>query len=334
MPEVTRVIGNAGKSDPAVWRRLLAPDTDRLAVTDIMAERSLAPPMIDSVEGRARAILQVQNGCDHRCTFCVIPFGRGPSRSLPPEAVVEQATRLVGNGYRELVVTGVDVTSYGHDLPERTTLGALLKRLLQAVPALERLRLSSVDSIEIDPDLMDLIGGEPRFMPHLHLSLQAGDDLILKRMKRRHLRDDAIRFCAEARRLRPDIVFGADLIAGFPTEDEAMFENSLRLIEDCDLTRLHVFPYSPRPGTPAARMPQVPHALVRERAARLRAEGDRRLAAHLARQVGRRLDVLTERGGVGRAADFTSVRLAAETPPGEMRTVAIAGHDGRMLLAA
>ncbi len=334
MPEVTRVLGNAGKNDPAIWRRLLEPDTDRVAVTDIMAERSLAPPMIDAVEGRARAILQVQNGCDHRCTFCVIPFGRGPSRSTPPEAVIEQAKRLVGNGSRELVVTGVDVTSYGHDLPERTTLGALLKRLLQAVPALERLRLSSVDSIEIDPDLMELIGGEPRFMPHLHLSLQAGDDLILKRMKRRHSRDDAIRFCAEARRLRPDIVFGADLIAGFPTEDEAMFDNSLRLIEDCGLTRLHVFPYSPRPGTPAARMPQVPHQLVRERAARLRAEGERRLAAHLERQVGRRMNVLTERGGVGRAADFTSVRLAAETPPGEMRDVAIAGHDGRMLLAA
>ncbi len=334
MPEVARVIGNAGKSDPAVWRRLLGPDTDRVAVTDIMAERSLAPPMIDAVEGRARAILQVQNGCDHRCTFCVIPFGRGPSRSMPPEAVIEQAKRLVGNGSRELVVTGVDVTSYGHDLPERTTLGALLKRLLQAVPALERLRLSSVDSIEIDPDLMELIGGEPRFMPHLHLSLQAGDDLILKRMRRRHSRDDAIRFCAEARRLRPDIVFGADLIAGFPTEDEAMFENSLRLIADCGLTRLHVFPYSPRPGTPAARMPQVPHPLVRERAARLRAEGERRLTAHLERQLGRDLNVLTERGGVGRAEDFTTVRLAAETPPGEMRTVAIAGHDGRMLLAA
>ncbi len=334
MPEVTRVIGNAGKSDPAVWRRMFAPDMDRVAVTDIMAERSLAPPLIDAVEGRARAILQVQNGCDHRCTFCVIPFGRGHSRSMRPEAVIEQAKRLVGNGSRELVVTGVDVTSYGHDLPEGTTLGALLKRLLQAVPALERLRLSSVDSIEIDPVLMELIGGEPRFMPHLHLSLQAGDDLILKRMKRRHSRDDAIRFCAEARRLRPDIVFGADLIAGFPTEDEAMFENSLRLIADCGLTRLHVFPYSPRPGTPAARMPQVPHPLVRERAARLRAEGERRLAAHLERLVGRPLEVLTERGGVGRAEDFTTVRLAAETPPGEMRTVAIAGHDGRMLLAA
>jgi threonylcarbamoyladenosine tRNA methylthiotransferase MtaB len=334
MPEVARVLGNAGKVDPEVWRRLFAPGAGRLAVTDIMAGRSAAGPMIDAVEGRARAILQVQNGCDHRCTFCVIPFGRGPSCSTPPEAVVEQAARLVGNGYRELVVTGVDVTSYGHDLPDRTTLGALLKRLLRALPDLERLRLSSVDSIEIDPDLMELIGGEPRFMPHLHLSLQAGDDLILKRMKRRHLRDDAIRFCAEARRLRPDIVFGADLIAGFPTEDEAMFENSLRLVEECGLTRLHVFPYSPRPGTPAARMPQVPHAIVRERAARLRAEGERRLAAHLQGRVGRSLTVLTERGGVGRAADFTAVRLAAQTPPGEMRDVAIAGHDGRMLLAA
>ncbi len=216
--------------------------------------------MIDAVEGRARAILQVQNGCDHRCTFCVIPFGRGPSRSTPPDVAIEQAKRLVGNGYRELVITGVDVTSYGHDLPDPISLGGLLKRLLRALPDLERLRLSSVDSIEIDPDLMELIGGEPRLMPHLHLSLQAGDDLILKRMKRRHSRDDAIRFCSEARRLRPDIVFGADLIAGFPTEDEAMFGNSLRLVEECGLTRLHVFPYSPRPGTPAARMPQVPHA--------------------------------------------------------------------------
>ncbi len=334
MPEVARVLGNAGKSDPAVWHRLMQPETDRMAVTDIMVERSVTSPMIDAVEGRARAILQVQNGCDHRCTFCVIPFGRGPSRSVLPETVIAQAERLVGNGYRELVVTGVDVTSYGHDLPAPLSLGALLKRLLRAVPDLERLRLSSVDSIEIDPDLMELIGGEPRLMPHLHLSLQAGDDLILKRMKRRHGREDAIRFCTEARRLRPDIVFGADLIAGFPTEDEAMFENSLRLIEECGLTRLHVFPYSPRPGTPAARMPQVPPATVRERAARLRAEGERRLAAHLALQVGRRLSVLTERGGMGRAADFTSVRLAAETPPGEMRDVAIAGHDGRMLLAA
>ena len=334
MPEVARILGNDAKARPEVWRGLFAPDGERIRVGDIMAVRDAVSPTIGAIEGRARAIVQVQNGCDHRCTFCIIPFGRGDSRSSSAEFVVEQVKRLVGAGHREVVITGVDLTSWGRDLPEAPTLGSLLRQVFREAPDLARLRLSSIDSIEVDPELMELIAGEPRLMPHLHLSLQAGDDLILKRMKRRHTRDDAIRFCEDARRLRPDIVFGADLIAGFPTEDEAMFGNSLRLVADCGLTHLHVFPYSPRPGTPAARMPQVPHQAVRERAARLREAGAKRLSTHLARQIGRRVEVLTERGGIGRAADFTPVRLAAETPPGELCVVGIAGHDGRTLLTA
>jgi threonylcarbamoyladenosine tRNA methylthiotransferase MtaB len=334
MPEVARVLGNDAKTDPDTWRDLLRPDAQRVRVADIMTAGPAKPRMIDAVEGRARAILQVQTGCDHRCTFCVIPFGRGNARSSPVEAVAAQAKRLVANGHREIVITGVDVTSYGRDLPGRPTLGALLKEVLSQAPALERLRLSSIDSVEADDDLMDLLAAEPRMMPHLHLSLQSGDDLILKRMKRRHGRGDAIRFCERARRLRPDIVFGADLIAGFPTEDERMFESSLRLVEECSLTHLHVFPFSPRPGTPAARMPQVPSPVAKERAARLREAGRRRLGLHLDRQIGRHLQVLTERGGLGRAADFTAVRLASDTPPGEMRVVAIASHDGQRLMAA
>jgi threonylcarbamoyladenosine tRNA methylthiotransferase MtaB len=333
MPEVARILGNAEKASPKTWRGLLGPAGERLRVGDIMAARS-APPPAGAIEGRARAIVQVQNGCDHRCTFCIIPFGRGNSRSTPVDSVVAETERLAGDGCREVVLTGVDITSYGRDLPGEPTLGRLVAEVLRRVPALERLRLSSIDSIEVDPELLDLIGGEPRLMPHLHLSLQAGDDLTLKRMKRRHSRADAIRFCDEARRRRPEIVFGADLIAGFPTESEAMFENSLRLVEDCGLTHLHVFPYSARPGTPAARMPPVPPQAIRERAQRLREAGQRRLAAHLARQVGRRLTVLTERGGIGRAADFTPVRLPAETPPGEFMDVVAEGHDGRRLLAA
>ncbi|MBC7157166.1 MAG: tRNA (N(6)-L-threonylcarbamoyladenosine(37)-C(2))-methylthiotransferase MtaB, partial [Rhodobacteraceae bacterium] len=271
MPEVTRVIGNAEKMRPETWAALM-PDligqTERVQVDDIMSVRETAGHLIDGF-GRHRAYVQVQNGCDHRCTFCIIPYGRGNSRSVPAGVVVEQIMRLVDRGFAEVVLTGVDLTSWGADLPGAPRLGDLVRRVLRLVPGLARLRLSSIDSIEADPALMEAIATEKRLMPHLHLSLQAGDDLILKRMKRRHLRDDAIRFCAEVRALRPDVVFGADIIAGFPTETEAAFENSLRLVEDCGLTWLHVFPYSPRNGTPAARMPQVAGAAIRERAARL-----------------------------------------------------------------
>ncbi len=338
MPEVTQVLGNAEKMRAGTWQAIpdndpLRPATERVIVNDIMTVRDTAPQMIDAIEGRARAIVQVQNGCDHRCTFCIIPFGRGNSRSSGMGEVVEQVKRLVGNGYREIVITGVDITSYGHDLPGRPRLGTLLKQIIRHVPDLDRLRLSSIDSIEADDDLMEMIATEKRLMPHLHLSLQAGDNMILKRMKRRHTRDDAIRFCEDVRKLRPGVVFGADIIAGFPTEDEAMFENSLRLVEDCGLTHLHVFPYSPRKGTPAARMPQVAHAAIRERARRLREAGTTRLARHLDRQVGSALHVLTERGGTGRAEDFTAVRLPQDFPPGELRMLAITGHDGQKLIA-
>ncbi|MDE3122322.1 MAG: tRNA (N(6)-L-threonylcarbamoyladenosine(37)-C(2))-methylthiotransferase MtaB, partial [Paracoccaceae bacterium] len=272
MPEVSRVIGNAEKMQPATWDALKVPDligqTERVQVDDIMSVKETAGHLIDGF-GRHRAYVQVQNGCDHRCTFCIIPYGRGNSRSVPAGVVVEQIRRLVDKGFREVVLTGVDLTSWGADLPMEPHLGDLVQRILRLVPDLERLRISSIDSIEADPALMEAIGGEARLMPHLHLSLQHGDDLILKRMKRRHLRDDAIRFCEEARRLRPGIVFGADIIAGFPTETEAHFESSLKLVEDCGLTFLHVFPYSRRQGTPAARMPQVPGPAIRERAARL-----------------------------------------------------------------
>jgi threonylcarbamoyladenosine tRNA methylthiotransferase MtaB len=334
MPEVTRVIGNAEKMRPETWARL-APDfvgeTERVTVDDIMSVRETAGHLIDGF-GRHRAYVQVQNGCDHRCTFCIIPFGRGNSRSVPAGVVVEQISRLVDRGFREVVLTGVDLTSWGADLPGAPRLGDLVRRILRLTPV-ERLRISSIDSIEADPALMEAIAAEPRLMPHLHLSLQHGDDLILKRMKRRHLRDDAIRFCAEARRLRPDIAFGADLIAGFPTETEAAFENSLRLVEDCGLTFLHVFPFSPRQGTHAARMPQVPGAAVRERAARLRAAGEAALVRHLSAQVGQVLRVLTEGPLTGRTDQFAEVAFAAPQPEGTVVMVRIVGHDGARLLA-
>ncbi len=337
MPEVAQVIGNDIKLVAATWGQagtsLLAPRTERVRVNDIMALRETAPQMIDAIEGRARAIVQVQNGCDHRCTFCIIPYGRGNSRSAAMGDVVEQVKRLVGNGYREIVITGVDITSYGHDLPGQPRLGRLLQQILRHVPDLERLRLSSIDSIEVDDELMEIIAGDRRLMPHLHLSLQSGDDMILKRMKRRHGRDDAIRFCESARKARPDIVFGADIIAGFPTEDDMMFGHSLRLLEECGLTHLHVFPYSPRRGTPAARMPQVAPDVIKERARQLRMAGAARLASHLDRQIGRELSVLSERDGIGRAEDFTPVRLGCALPPGEMHRLAIIGHDGQKLMA-
>jgi len=275
----------------------------------------------------------VQNGCDHRCTFCIIPYGRGNSRSVPAGVVVEQIARLVAKGFHEVVLTGVDLTSWGADLPGAPALGDLVRRILRLVPDLPRLRISSIDSIEADPALMAAIADEPRLMPHLHLSLQAGDDLILKRMKRRHLRADAIAFCDEARRLRPDMVFGADIIAGFPTETDAMFANSLRLVQDCGLTFLHVFPYSARNGTPAARMPQLPGPVIRERAARLRAAGAARLEQHLALQVGRVHRVLTEGPRMGRSEQFTEVSFAADQPEGQIVVARITGRANDRLTA-
>jgi threonylcarbamoyladenosine tRNA methylthiotransferase MtaB len=311
MPEIARILPNAEKTKPENW--------------------GARPGALRGFEGHTRAFVEIQNGCDHRCTFCIIPFGRGASRSQPAEALVARIRALVEAGHREAVLTGVDLTSWGDDLAGRPRLGALVRRILADVPDLARLRLSSIDCIEADSDLLRALAEEERLMPHLHLSLQSGDDMILKRMKRRHSRADAIAFCREARRLRPDLVFGADLIAGFPTETDAMFENSLALVEDCDLTHLHVFPYSPRPGTPAARMPQVPHEVAKARAERLRAAGEAARHAHLARQVGRRLEVLMERGGTGRARDFTQVRLG-DVPQGQIVEAAIEGHDGKTLV--
>jgi threonylcarbamoyladenosine tRNA methylthiotransferase MtaB len=334
MPEVARVLGNADKCQSETWAGLLDPAGERVAVNDIMATRETALHLLDGFDGRTRAYLMVQNGCDHRCTFCIIPYGRGPSRSVPMGEVVAQARRLVAEGYREIVLTGVDLTSYGADLPGAPALGVLVRQVLRHVPELPRLRLSSIDAVEADPALCAAFAEEARLMPHLHLSLQAGDDLILKRMKRRHNRAEAVRFCADMRRLRPDMVFGADLIAGFPTEDEAMAERSLALVEECGLTHLHVFPFSPRPGTPAARMPAVPPPLVKARAARLRAAGAAALARHLAGEVGQRRAVLAEQGGRGRTEGFALVRLPPHMQAGEIHTVTITGHDGRQMLAA
>ena len=333
MTEVDRVIGNEEKLDPRTWTASWASNS-RVAVGDIMAVKRHAAHAADSIEGHTRAFLQVQNGCDHRCTFCIIPFGRGNSRSLPMDDCVAQARRLAARGYRELVLTGVDITSYGADLAGAPRLGALVKRILKEIPEFARLRLSSIDSVEADDDLFDALANEPRLMPHLHLSLQAGDDLILKRMKRRHTRERAIAFCDSVRRLRPDVAFGADIIAGFPTETEAMFARSLDLVEECGLTQLHVFPFSPRPGTPAARMPQLDRAIVKERARILREKGDAALARHLDAQVGSRRSVLTERGGVGHTEQFTTVKLAAPVAPGAILDLTMMGHDGRQLLAA
>jgi threonylcarbamoyladenosine tRNA methylthiotransferase MtaB len=342
MPEVDRVLGNGSKLDASTWTdaaSALSPTAcggseSKLHVQDIMRAHSAAAPLVDGFEGRARAFVQVQTGCDHRCTFCIIPFGRGNSRSTPMSDVVAQVRRLTERGYREVVLTGVDITSYGHDLPDAPRLGTLVKRILRAVPELERLRLSSIDSVEADADLFDAIGTEPRLMPHLHLSLQAGDDLVLKRMKRRHSRSDAIRFCQQVRSLRPDMVFGADLIAGFPTENEEMFNRSVDLIDECGLTQLHVFLFSPRPGTPAARMPQVPRDVAKDRARRLREKGDAVYRAHLAREVGAARNVLVEQSGVGRTEHFLPARLVSEVAAGNIVTLRIARHDERYLIAS
>jgi threonylcarbamoyladenosine tRNA methylthiotransferase MtaB len=337
MPEADRVLGNGEKLTGAGWASARASfdiaGSPKALVNDIMAVTETAPHLVDAFAGRARAFVQVQNGCDHRCTFCIIPFGRGNSRSVPMGAVVEDVRRLVGNGYREIVLTGVDITSYGGDLPGAPKLGALVKQILKHVPELARLRLSSIDSVEADRDLLDAVGSEPRLMPHLHLSLQAGDDLILKRMKRRHDRAQAIALCRTLRQLRPDVVFGADLIAGFPTETEDMFRRSLELVAECGLTYLHVFPFSPRPGTPAARMPQLAGADVRARARRLREAGCLALRRHLDAELGATRRVLVESDCTGRTEQFTLVKLRAPAQSGTIVDCTIAGHDGRKLLA-
>jgi len=342
MPEVAIVAGNDRKISAEFWadqRDVLRGALDfraeeKCRVNDIMAVRETAAHLIEGIEGRARAFVQVQNGCDHRCTFCIIPFGRGNSRSVPMGEVVAQVRRLVERGYREVVLTGVDITSYGKGLPGGPKLGKLVKQILKHVPELARLRISSIDSVEADAELLDAIAEEPRLMPHLHLSLQHGDDLILKRMKRRHLRADAIAFTSQVRRLRPDMVFGADIIAGFPTETDSAFARSRELVDECGLTHLHVFPYSERPGTPAARMPQVPHALRKERARLLRQDGEAALRRHLGAEVGAKRCVLTESNDMARTEQFTPVRLAAHAEPGKLVDVTIAGHDGKHLLAA
>ena len=334
MTEVDAVFGNIEKLDAQAFADFGTGSAQRIRVNDIMSVRQTASQMVDHFEGQTRAFLQVQNGCDHRCTFCVIPYGRGNSRSVPIGAVVEDVRRLVDNGYREMVLTGVDITSYGADLPGAPKLGRLVKQILKHVPELERLRLSSIDSIETDDELLEVFAQDARLMPHLHLSLQSGDNLILKRMKRRHSRDDAIKFCERVRHLRPDVVFGADLIAGFPTETEAMFQNSFDLVEACGLTHLHVFPFSPRPGTPAERMPQVPPAVVKERARRLREHGADALGKRLDAEIGTTRRVLTESHGIGRTEQFMQVRLATSLEPGRILDLKMTGHDGRQLLAA
>ncbi len=330
MPEVTQVLGNAGKMKPASWAD---PGTERVRVDDIMSVKETALHLIDGMQGLARAFVQVQNGCDHRCTFCIIPYGRGPSRSVPMGAVVEQVRKLVENGCREIVLTGVDLTSYGADLPGTPALGTLVRTILKLVPDLPRLRISSIDAVEADADLFRAIAEEERLMPHLHISLQAGDDLVLKRMKRRHLREDAIAFCTDVRRARPDMVFGADFIAGFPTETEAQFQKTLALVGECGLTHLHVFPYSPRPGTPAAKMPQVPRAVAKERATRLRARGEEALRTHLAAEIGKHRMALVENPMTGRTEGFALVKFARAAETGQVVPVTIAGHDGANLLA-
>jgi threonylcarbamoyladenosine tRNA methylthiotransferase MtaB len=337
MAEADRILGNAEKLSGAAWEETRASfgvaDAPRAKVNDIMAVRQTAPHLIEGLSGRTRAFIQVQNGCDHRCTFCIIPYGRGNSRSVPMGAVIADIRRLVANDYCEVVLTGVDLTSYGADLPGAPKLGTLVKQILRHVPEIKRLRLSSIDSVEADPDLIDAFAREQRLMPHLHLSLQAGDDLILKRMKRRHLRQDVIAFCDQLRRLRPDMVFGADMIAGFPTETEELFERSLDLVDACGLTHLHVFPFSPRPGTPAARMPQLARPVVKERARRLRQRGALALRRHLDGEIGATRRVLVESAAYGRTEQFTPVKLFAPAAPGAIFDLRIAAHDGKQLIA-
>lgn len=331
MPEVTRVIGNDVKLTAEAWG---APEPERVLVNDIMSVKETASHLISGFEDRSRAFLQVQNGCDHRCTFCIIPYGRGNSRSVPIGVIAEQVRALVDAGYKEIVLTGVDVTSYGPDLPGAPTLGQMIRRVLALVPELPRIRLSSLDPVEIDDDLWRLIAEEPRFMPHLHLSLQAGDNMILKRMKRRHAREDVIAVCERARSYRPEIGFGADIIAGFPTETDEMFENSMKIVEECDITFLHVFPYSERDGTPAARMPQVDHAVRKERAARLRALGDRQLQKFLEKNTGRRVQAIAEKNRFARAENFAPLRLDRDVEAGSLITAQTSGLEEGLLKAS
>ncbi len=336
MAEVDLVVGNTEKMQPGTWAGLspnFIGETERVQVDDIMSVTQTAGHLIDGFGTRSRAYVQVQNGCDHRCTFCIIPYGRGNSRSVPAGVVVEQIKRLVDKGYNEVVLTGVDLTSWGADLPAEPRLGDLVMRILKLVPDLPRLRISSIDSIEVDDALMEAIATQPRLMPHLHLSLQAGDNMILKRMKRRHNRDDAIAFTQQALALRPDMTFGADIIAGFPTETDAMFENSLKLVEDCQLTWLHVFPYSPRAGTPAARIPPVNGNIIKARAAALRKAGQAQVAKHLAAQIGQPHNVLMENPRMGRTEQFAEVNFDRDQPEGQIIAVRITGHNGKQLIA-
>lgn len=333
MPEVTRVIGNHDKMKAETWKPAdLLGGEEKVRVNDIMSVRETAVHLIDGMEGRARAYVQVQNGCDHRCTFCIIPYGRGNSRSVPAGEVVAQVRALVASGHHEVVLTGVDLTSWGADLPGTPQLGNLVQRLLKLVPELRQLRISSIDAIEMDDALIDALADQ-RLAPYLHLSLQHGDNLILKRMKRRHSREDAIQLTDRLRTIRPDIALGADIIAGFPTETEAHFENSLRLVDECGLSFLHAFPYSPRPGTPASKMPQLAKPLIKARAARLREAGEAALLRHFARHVGNAREALVERGTVARLSDFTQIKLnRPETEAGRVVPVQITGHDGKQLL--
>ena len=336
MPEVDFVVGNSAKMDVATWKTLSTDQsfgTENVLVDDIMSVRENSGHLIDGFGTRSRAYVQIQNGCDHRCTFCIIPYGRGNSRSSPAGVIVEQIKRLVGTGFKEIVLTGVDLTSWGADLPTSPSLGNLVLRILKLVPDLKRLRLSSIDSIEADDSLLEAIANETRLMPHLHLSLQSGDNMILKRMKRRHLRDDAIKFCETVKKLRPEITFGADIIAGFPTETDKMFDNSLKLVKECNLTWLHVFPYSPRVGTPAARMPQVNKLTIKNRAAELRALGKNQVEKHLKTEIGQTHHILMETPHVGRTEQFTEVQLTIEQNPGQIVKKTVIGFEGTKLIA-
>jgi threonylcarbamoyladenosine tRNA methylthiotransferase MtaB len=333
MPEVDLVLGNAEKLSCAAYRDFGLARHERVKVNSPAQLRDIAPHMVDGFAGHSRAFVQIQNGCDHRCTFCIIPYARGASRSVAMGAVLEQLRRLIDRGYSEIVLTGVDITSYGADLPGQPTLGGLVLKILKALPRLARLRLSSIDSIEADEHLFHAFADEPRLMPHIHLSLQSGDNMILKRMKRRHRASDGVAFCRKLRRLRPEIVFGADLIAGFPTETGAMFENTLRHIDDCGLTYLHVFPFSARPGTPAARMPQLNGEIVAERAASLRSKADRIRRAFFEGELGKKRSILVERGNRGRTEHYAPVRFSTPVEPGKLVTAAIAATDSNGLIA-
>jgi threonylcarbamoyladenosine tRNA methylthiotransferase MtaB len=332
MDEVNVVLGNTEKMNPGTWNALIG-DTEPVQVDDIMSVTETAGHLIDGFGTRSRAYVQVQNGCDHRCTFCIIPYGRGNSRSVPAGVVIDQIKRLVDKGFNEVVLTGVDLTSWGADLPSAPKLGDLVMRILKLIPDLPRLRISSIDSIEVDENLMQAIATEPRLMPHLHLSLQHGDDMILKRMKRRHLRDDAIRFTEEASKLRPDMTYGADIIAGFPTETDAMFDNALALVKDCNLTWLHVFPYSARQGTPAAKMPAVNGKTIKERAAALRAAGDQQVRKHLAQQIGQTHAILMENPRMGRTPQFAEVTFDTDQPESQIIQATIKSATNKQLAA-